>query len=98
MLAIDAGVGPETAVTGAPTIGVSVGVTLVTGNTVEPLLTVMVTAIFKPEYWQVGETLILATNGLTKSMPEVALMEVTVPPFWAIAVKEMLPLSVSAVL
>ena len=98
ILAIDAGVGPETAVTGAPAAGVSVGVTLVAGNMVEPLLTVMVTVIFKPEYWQLGDTAILATNELTESMPDVALIEVTVPPFWAIAVKEIVPLSVSTVL
>ena len=76
----------------------SVGVTLVAGDVVEPLLTVMVTVIFKPEYWQLGDTAILATNELTESMPDVALIEVTVPPFWAIAVKEIVPLSVSTVL
>lgn len=87
ILATEAGVGPETAVTGAPAAGVSVGVTLVTGNTREPLLTVMVTVMFEPAYWQVGDTTILAVNELTESVPDVALIEVTVPPFWAMAVK-----------
>ena len=98
MLATDAGIGPETIVTGALAIDVSAGVTLVTGYTREPLLTVMVTAILEPAYWQVGVTTILAVNELTERMPEVALMEVTVPPFWAFAVKEIVPLSVDTVL
>ena len=98
ILAIDAGVGPETAVTGAPAAGVSVGVTLVAVNTVEPFVTVMVTVILAPEYWQVGDTTILAVNELTTSVPDVAVMDVTVPPFWAFAVKNIVPLSISAVL
>lgn len=97
-LATDAGVGPDNNVTGAPAIGVSVGVTLVTGNTREPLLTVMVTPTLEPAYWQVGATTILAVNELTERMPEVALMEVTDPPFWEFAVKEIVPLSVDTVL
>ena len=50
ILATEAGVGPETIVTGAPAIGVSVGVTLVTGNSREPLLTSIDTVIFEPAY------------------------------------------------
>ena len=65
---------------------------------VEPLLTVMVTVIFAPEYWQVGDTTILAVNELTTSVPDVAKIEVTVAPFCAFAVKNIVPLSINAVL
>ena len=74
------------------------GVTLVTGNIKEPLLTVMVTVISAPAYWHVGEPEMLATKELTDNMPDVALVEVTVPPFRAMAVKKIVPLSVVSVL
>lgn len=98
ILATEAGVGPETAVTGAPASGVSVEVTLVTGKTNDPLLTSIDTVIFEPAYWQFGDAEMLATNELTESTPDVALLEVTVAPFRAMAVKKIVPLSVVAVL
>ena len=58
----------------------------------------MVTVIFEPAYWQIGDTTMLAVNELTDSVPEVALTDVTVPPFWAFAVKYIVPLSVIRVL
>ena len=98
MLATEAGVGPETALTGAPPCGVSVGVTLVTGKINEPLLTSIDTVIFEPAYWHVGVAEMLATNELTDSMPEVALPEVTAAPLRATVVKKIVPLSEVAVL
>lgn len=98
IVAADGGVGPETAVTGAPVIGVRVGVTLVIGKISEPLLTSIDTVTFEPAYWQVGATEMLATNELTDSMPEAAVAELTVAPLRAMAVKEMVPLSDVAVL
>jgi hypothetical protein len=98
MFAIEAGVGPVTLVVGAPAMGVSVDVTPVTGNSKEPLVTVIVTVTFEPEYWQVGEATTLATNELTDKVPEVALEDVTVALLWALAVKKIVPLSVATVL
>jgi len=80
ILATDAGVGPVTILTGAPATGVRVGVTALTGNTREPLVTVMVTVTFEPAYWQDGATPMLATKELTDRVPEVAVVDVTVPP------------------
>lgn len=98
MLAIVAGTGPDTHATGAMAIGASEGVTPVTGNSSEPLVTVIVTVTFEPEYWQDGATAMLAPNELTDSVLDVAVDDVTVAPLWAFAVKNIVPLSVATVL
>ena len=67
---------------------------------VDPVLLtiVIVTVSGEPEYKHDDDAARLALNLLTASVVEVALAEVTVPPFWAIAVKLIVPLSVNTVL
>lgn len=92
MLAIDAGVGPETVVTGAPATGVKDPVMAVM---VEPVLLamVMVTVRLVPTYRQDDEVARLAVNLLIASDDETAADDETVAPFCAFAAKLTVPLA-----
>jgi hypothetical protein len=58
----------------------------------------MVAVTLDPAYWQVGATAILATNELTDRVPVVRVEDVIFAAFCALAVNEIVPLSLTTVL